>query len=101
MNLFLRIPEYTFEKKLFLLSSKFTPTLGCIKACPSITTLFPLSNIGSFKIWAIAPIKFKPESNVRLVSESKVITYLIFSIGSPGAAPPYDCICPKFVDTVH
>ena len=92
MNLFLRIPAYIFVNKLFLLDSKFVPILGCINPYPSITIFLFSSKIGSFKMCAIEPINCRPVSRDRLVSESRVITYLIFVFGSPWGATPTEFV---------
>lgn len=70
-------PAKISVNRLCILVSSSIPTLGCIIPKPSTTTFFSSSITGLFKGCAIASINSIPESNVRFVSASKVITYFI------------------------
>ena len=72
--------EYIFVNKLLLLDSKLIPILGCINPYPSTTTSLFLFSTGSLSICAIAPISSNPVSKDKLVSESRVITYLMLMV---------------------
>lgn len=70
-------PANIFVNILFLADTKSIPILGCINACPLITTSQVLFNSGLFNMCDIAPISSNPEFNTKFVSESNVIIYFI------------------------